>query len=328
MKRFVIAGLAAAASAACVIGLAGTGAAFASPSLVPHLVNSTIVQTGPADQGTLSMAGWYADSFASLFTQVDGTFSLNTQAEGIGVSTVDGVNGATSTDISGAIGIQLCNESNGKAAQLGAVYLGGGEFAVGYLTGTLLDGLSYNPCAGAGVLGGASSSTTFTNLGLVSAGNSIRAEIRQDGSGILFSAMEVGGVATYTSYDHFPWFFPNEAGAGLQTNTATLSAPALNDLTDFTNVYTNDGSIQGGFDNWNAVEVQGSQDGIAPALLTPSALTDVAGPAVCHSVWVKGYWTGKKHHRKWHHGHWKTVCVSPADASSSFSIDAGTPVGP
>jgi hypothetical protein len=320
VRRTVVAGLAGLAGAACVLGLAGT--AMAAPAVVPHLVNSTIVQTGPADGPTLSMAGWYTDSFASLFTQVDGTFSLNAQAEGIGVSTVDGVNGAVSTDIVGAIGIQLCNESNGRAAQLGAVYLGGGQFAVGYLVGTL-DGLSYNPCAGGGVLNGASSSTTFTNMGLVSVGSSIRARISQDGHGVLFSAMVVGGVATYTRYDSFSWFYPNEAAAGVQKGTVELSAPAINDLTDFTGVYTNDGVIQGGFDNWNAVQVDGSQDGMAPALLTPTSLTDVAGPAVCVRHWKHGYW---KHHH--HRGHWVTVCTSPTDASSSFSVEAGTPTGP
>jgi hypothetical protein len=322
-KIFAAVGL----GAAAVLAL-GTGSAFAAPAVTPHSINATVFQTGPAD-GDTAMAGWYTNSFASLFTQVNGTFSLNTEAEGIGVSVVNGidsVNNPTGTDptsINGAIGIQLCNSVSGKADQLGAVYLGAGKFAVGYLHGTLT-GSAIDPCVGGGVLGGASSSTTFTALsGALSLGDSVQAQIRQDGGGALYTAMIVGGVSNYTYFDHTGWIYPNEAGAGLQTDTSTLSAPAVNDLTDFSDVsaVNTDTSQQGGFDNWNAVEVVGSNDGVAPALITPTSLSDNAGPKVCHRV----YHPHRYHH---HHRRYQTVCTIPQDVSNNFSVDAGTPVGP
>jgi len=334
------------------VGALALSAGALMPAAANASVNPNIVQTGPSDAGydatpvspcipplvtssaatggscTDAMAGWYTDNFADLFTQVNGTFTLNAEAEGIGVSEVSGVNGYTGdTDINGAIGLQLCNESNGKADQLGAVYLGGGKFAVGYLTG-LLTGLDNNPCVGGGVLGGAMASTTFKYLGLVPAGTTIEGQIRQDGPGVLFTAENATtGLANYTYYDPSGWVNPNEAGAGLQTDTSTLSAPAVNDLTDFTDVSAVDTSSgkAAGFDNWNAVEVVGSQDGQAPALITPTALIVNTGPSVCHTVRIK--------HRHKYHGHWRRyitrkVCTVGSDLSNNFSVDAGTPVGP
>ncbi len=354
MKRTVIAALASLACAAG-LGLAGAGAAAASPRLnVPDTINPTVVFTGPSDPGgmnpsppgeqcipplatagnpdcTLSMAGWAANSFADLFTQVDGTFSLNAEAEGIGVSQVSGVAGYTgTTHIDGAIGIQLCNESDGDAAQLGAVYVGdvGGtpSFAVGFLTGTLT-GLTINPCWGGGVFQTASANTTFTHIGLVPAGTLIEAQIAEDGGGVLFTAENLTtGLANYSYWDKAaPWFDPNEAAGGVQTDTTGLSAPAVNDLTDFSDVYAVDANgVQAGFGYWNAIQVDGSQDGMAPALLEPTALVSNSGPQACHKDWY-WVWAGKKHHKHPEH-RYHVVCSAPSDVSSSFSVDAGTPV--
>lgn len=344
MKRYVTALLSGGAGLALALSMAGAAGA-AVTAQAPDAVSSTVLYTGPANAGgiatacaspltscTDSMAGWYTNSFADLFTQVDGTLTLNAEAEGVGISKIDGLDDYNgTTEINGAVGIQLCNESNGDAAQMGAVYLGGGQFAVGYLTGEL-EGLTVDPCAGGGVFQDASADTTFTALGAVPAGTQIEAQIKQDGHGVLFTAENLTeDVANYTAFDHYSWFYPNEAGAGLQADTAGLSAPAVNDLSDFSDVTATSGDVTRGLAYWNAVQVDGSQDGIAPALLAPSALTSNPGARACHRIWINGYW-GKwyKHHghekRNWHRGHWKSVCSTKQDVSSSFSVDAGTPV--
>lgn len=347
MKHRVIAALAVAGLVTAGLGMTA-GAAGAATSAFPDGVSATAIYTGPANPGgvggaTLSMAGYYTNNFGDLFTQVNGTFSLNAEAEGVGISCVNGESTtststacgyagavpytATATVVNGAIGIQLCNETTGSAAQLGAVYLGTGEFAVGYVTGTL-EGLVADPCVGGGVLSG---STTFTSLAEVPVGNSIQGRIRQDGHGVLFTAALVGGIANYTYYKSTGWIYPNEAGAGLQADTTGLSAPAVNDLTDFSGVTATDGGTTNGFAAWNAFQVDGSQDGMAPALLSPnSSLTPLTGGSkTC--VWHKGYWV--HHYNKHHHPkHWRTwhkgynVCTVIPGGASSFSIYAGTPV--
>jgi hypothetical protein len=347
VKRTVISALAA-LTCTLVMGLGAT-AAQAATSMVPASVNSTILFTGPANAGgitdpvaecatplascTDSMAGYFTNSFGQTFNRVDGTFTLNPEAEGIGISTVAGlvVGGVTetSTSINGAIGLQICNETTGEAAQLGAVYLGDSTgtplFALGYLTG-YLNSLTVDPCVGGGVLGGASSSTTFTALtdSGIPAGSTIRAQIQEYGGAVLFTAALANGVANYTYFDSAcRWFFPNEAGAGLQVNTTGLSAPASNDLTDFTGVTATSDGVTHGFAFWNAVQVQGSQDGIAPALLSPN---NSISPAVATRTWIPGhrYYYGPKGHRhyRWIGGHW----TSSGLGASSFSVDAGTPV--
>lgn len=341
----VLAVAAAPAGAAVVVhpdGVVNAGAPlFTGPSDAGGIASAqaaTPCQT-PLPTCTDSMAGYYTNAFAQTFTKVDATFTLNAQAEGIGISTIhtvdspDNPSGSLATSIRGAIGAQLCQNTSSEAAQIGAAYVGGGEFALGYTTGDL-DGLTSDPCVGGGVVGlGVVTPDQFSLLGVFPAGSKVQTQIQQvykhgHPSGLLFSAQLVGGVTNYTYFLNGHNFYPNEAGAGLQADTAGLSAPASNDLTDFSGVTATSQGVTAGLAAWNAVEVAGSQDGMSPALLTPSdSLSPVSGTNVCTN-WHAGhrvYW-GPKHHR---HFRWvKGFCSawSHGNAASVFSVSAGTPV--
>ncbi len=358
-----------AAGALALLGLAGTAGASTS-HVSPAIVNSTVLYTGPSDAGGLtapaqpcnapltsctdSMAGWYTSAFAQTFTQVDATFTLDQEAAGIGTSTVSGLFGETNTQINGAIGAQLCaTTENGNVAQIGAANLGpvgpGNtyEFALGYITGNLT-GLTTDPCVGGGVI---ATPNQFNLLGAFPAGSQVQVQIKQETShgrpsGLLFSAQLVNGVTDYSYFaacghedvaDICGYY--NEAGAGLQADTQGLSAPASNDLTDFTGVTATSGGVTDGLAHWNAVQVNGSEDGIAPALLAPTAITPGNGttcvwhPPVWHpGHWKSGYWVGSGKHRHWVHGRWFPGHTTPGyrtcsgGGASSFSIEAGTPV--
>ncbi len=312
---------------------------------------------------TDAMAGWYTSNFAETFTQVDATFSLNAEAAGIGVSCILSAGSPAScwsspvsnpnkvaypkTIINGAIGAQLCeNTAKGAAAQIGAANLGpigfGGEqeFALGYITGDL-NGLTSDPCVGGGVI---ANPNQFNLLGAFAAGSQVQAQIKQEfvlgvPTGLLFSAQLVNGVTDYSYLLPGFLFYPNEAGAGLQADTEGLSAPASNDLTDFTGVTATSGGVTDGLAHWNAVQVNGSEDGIAPALLAPTAITPGNGtvcvwhPPVWHpGHWKPGYFVGTGSHRHWIHGRWFPGHLTPGyktcsgGGASSFSVDAGTPV--
>ncbi len=329
-----------AAGALALLGLAGTAGASTS-HVSPAIVNSTVLFTGPANSGslntntspwnipcgvsttpacTLAMAGWYTQAFSDLFNQVDATFTLNPELEGIGITPVP----PTAPPL-GAVGAQLCNSTTGEAAQIGAVYTGAGKFALGYSTGTL-DGLVGDPCVGGGALEG----TTFVPaLQNIPVGDSVQVQISQDSHGVTFTGAVVGGTSNFDTYVSTGHEYYNEAGAGLQADTTGLSAPAVNDLTDFSGVTATDvnNGITGGLATWNAVQVEGSQDGIAPPLLTPTLISPQSG-TTC--VWVRGYWHKGHwtyHPKRWHRGYWvKGHDSCSGGGASSFSIEAGTPV--
>jgi len=287
---------------AAMLTFGATGAALASPSVKPDNVVGSLYTTN----GT---AGWYTNSFANTFRQVNGTFTLNTE----------------NVANYGGVGIQLCTSTNGHAAQLGAVPLGPGSgyWAVGYWRGFLFGNPTgdNDPCNGGffGFRGGG-----FTQLGIVPAGTTVQAEIRQTRGGLLFTAAD-SQLTSFTYFlPSFPGFF-NEAAAGTSWNLNILSAPATNDLVDFTNVSAeNSAGVNHGFAFWNAVAVSSSKDGIAPPLLTVSLLD----PSTAVRTWIPGhrYYYGPKNDRRyrWIGGHWQSSGLGP----SSFSILGGTPVGP
>lgn len=131
-------------------------------------------------------------------------------------------------------------------------------------------------------------------------------------------------LANFTYFLHsFPGYF-NEAAAGTAYNTTKLSAPAINDLVDFSGVTATDSNgITEGLANWNAVQVSSGFPGYPP-LLTTTAITPATG-AVC--TFHKGHWkwVGPRHHGRhiWVRGHF----ICKGGGPSSFSIVAGSPVG-
>jgi hypothetical protein len=287
---------------AAMLMFGATGAAVASPAAKPDNVVGSLYTTN----GT---AGWYTNSFANTFKQVDGTFTLNPE----------------NVANYGGVGIQLCTSTNGHAAQVGAVPLGPGSglWAVGYWRGFLFGNPTgdNDPCNGG--FFGFTGSGGFTQLGIVKAGTTVQAEIKQTRGGLLFSVAD-GPLVSFTYFlPSFPGFF-NEAAAGTSFNLNILSAPATNDLVDFTNVSAmNSAGVEHGFAYWNAVSVSSSKDGIPPPLLTVSLLN----PSTAVRTWHPGhrYYYGKPGHRRyrWIKGYWTGSGLGP----SSFSLLGGTPVG-
>lgn len=344
MKRIVISALAA---VALFSGLAVTAAGASVTTARPANVVGSVF-TGPSNPGgvtpvspqqpcnvplsgvtcTLPMAGWYTNAFAQTFTQVDATFTLNPQSEGIGVTAFSaGPNPGPAGPVNGAIGAQLCSASSGQVAQIGVAYAGlvNGvpTFYAGYTTNTL-HGLANDPCVGGGVVN--PSIGQFNVLGAIPVNSTVQVEIRQvfeDGhpAGLLFTAADSATV-NYTYFLPGWGYYPNQAGAGLQANTTGLAAPAVNDLTDFSGVTATSQGQTHGLAYWNAVQVESSQDGLAPALLAPSMIT----PSQSSCTWHPGhrYYYGSKGHRhyRWIRGYW----TCQGGSASSFSVWAGTPV--
>jgi len=271
----------------------GTGAA-AQASIHPH----------PADVvGALSdtngTAGWYTNQFGQQFTQVDGTFTLNLE----NIANVGGV------------GIQLCNATTGYSAQVGAIPDGSGwaiVFSKGYLHGDPTgDGDS---CNGGGFLDEHITGFGVTQLGTVGPTATVQAQIKEVNHGLLFTVAD-GPIVNFSYFLHsYPGHF-NEAAAGTSEDLTTVSAPAINDLTDFSNVSAHLNGETHGFATWNAVSVSSSFDGIAPWLLTPTQIS----PAAVVRTWHPGH----RVHHHWVRGHYTYSGIGP----SSFSILAGTPIG-
>ncbi len=275
----------------------GATAANAATASIPR--PDAVVGSLSNTNGT---AGYYTNQFGDQFTQVNATFSLN----------------KPSLFANGAIGIQLCNATTGYAAQLGAIATPAGGWTVGYFKGYLnpLTGIAGDPCDGNTFLfptGGG-----FTALGTVGAGTSVQAQIKEVNHGLVFTVAD-GPTANFNYFlPSYPGYF-NEAAAGISENLSFISAPATNDLSDFTGVTATDSSgVTGGLATWNAVMVSSGFPGYAP-LVTPSPITPTSGP-VC--TWVPGHWVRHHHHKYWHHGHESCTGGGP----SSFSIYAGSPI--
>jgi hypothetical protein len=293
--------LPAAIAALATFGASAAGQAATSSPHPANVVGSLFTTNGTA--------GYYTTAFGQTFTRVNGTFSLNLQ------NVAD----------SGGVGIQLCTSSSGHAAQLGAVPVSQGKWAVVFWRGFLVGNPTGNndPCNGSQLhfgIGGFG----VTQLGLVGVGTTVTAQIKQRKGGLLFSVQDTPSVNFNYFLPSFPGHF-NEAGAGVSGNMTTLSAPAVNDLTDFSGVTaTSAHGVTHGFVAWNTVKVSSSKFGTPPALMTPTGIS----PAVFTRTWHPGhrYYSGRKGHRhyRWIKGHWTSTGGGP----SSFSVLAGTPVGP
>lgn len=316
--------LAALAAPAMIAGFAGI--AQASPAVHPNNVVGSLYDT----EGT---AGWYTQLFTQTYQKVTGTYSLANTGR------------TSSGDIvtNGGVGVQLCNSVGGGNVEVGAeVTQPATEFtpavwSVGYGYGSLSgdptgDG---DPCTGNSF----EVDGNFTALEAIPAGQDMQVQLqvaREYGShgpeGVWFRAEDATSpIANFNEFVPFSTLSDDgadgpytEASAGMSENTNMLSAPAVNDLADFSNLTATDGSgATHGFAAWNAVSVSSSADGQAPALITPTLID----PSVYARTWHPGhrYYYGPKGHRhyRWIGGYWTSTGGGP----SSFSIMGGSIVG-
>jgi hypothetical protein len=288
---------------AAALTLGAGAAAQAAPAAHPAAIVGSLFTTN----GT---AGYYTTSFANTYKQVNGTFTLNLE------NVAD----------NGGVGIQLCDSTTGHVAQLGVVPNGSGGWEAvldrGYLFNINPTG-DGDPCNGSPLFFGLG--FPLIQLGAVGVGSTVQAQIKEIRHGLEFSIADGPAV-------NFNYFIPswkgnfNEAAAGVTGDQTTLSAPATNDLVDFSGVTaTNQANVTHGYAYWNAVSVSSSADGIPPALISPSVLN----PATAVRTWHPGHrvYFGPKGHRtgyRWIPGYWTSSGLGP----SSFSVLAGTPVGP
>lgn len=169
-KKILFSG-AAAAGAAALLALGGVAhASVGPPSFTPA--------------GANSVAGYYAHAlddtinFTDLTSYVgsDGSHTL----EQLPVSVISSSSGGSS--IGGAAGIALCNQSTGKAAQLGVVNDGDGTVSVVYATGTFGAAVSNGDKCQNGIVNPAGLKTGYAHFGVLAAAipdnntNSLRIE--------------------------------------------------------------------------------------------------------------------------------------------------------
>ena len=261
-------------------------------------------------------AGYYTQEFGRTYTQVNGSFKLN----------------LPSTDQlfaleNGAIGIQLCNNTSGYIAAVGVIDTNAavpGSWSVVAISGYLAPGTDPtgdgDPCAGVSfwsLLFGHPTGFNTTVLGYLPAGTTVQAQIKEYHHVLVYTVAD----SNLANFNYAQWKFGgffNEAGAGTSGDLDILSAPATNDLVDFSGVTaTVSTGAKHGFAAWNTVGVASGFPGYAP-LITPTAISPSS--YAC----VPGHWLhyGKKHH----HTKWVPRKCTGGGASS-FSIETGSPVG-
>ena len=305
---------------AAVLTFGATAAAQAAPA-APH--PNAVVGVLEDLNGT---AGYYTQSFGTLFERVDGTVKLNLPS--------------IPFEDNGALGIQLCNATTGHVAQVGLQADGLGNWIVVADIGTFsTNTLSSNPsdvCDGNFFFN--KSIHVFVgsiyHLGIINkaeaAGAVVRMRITEVDHHVVFTVADsLANNYNYSVYTFEKRHYYNEAGAGMEGDISLISAPAINDIADFSGVTaTAEGpDVTDGFGAWNAVEVVSGFPGYAP-LIAPSALTPPTGTVrVTHPGHWKKWTTGKGKH-KHHHKRWipaYTTCGG--GGPSSFSIIAGSPIG-
>lgn len=115
------------AAAAAALALIGGGAAYGTLAAGASPVTSVVKYDM---KGTNSVSGWFANAQTVEFTHIHGYIGSD------GQGTIGQFSPAT---IPGTIanggGLGLCDQFNGRAAQLGDVYIGGGLMDVVYATG-------------------------------------------------------------------------------------------------------------------------------------------------------------------------------------------------
>ncbi len=244
-------------SAATAAAAVGSGLALAA-TMAGASVSPTTVYT------TNGESGYYAFGAGNAFTRVHAQIYIRKYAANLGTGD--------------AMGIQLCNNNNGDAVQIGLVPNGDGTFAVKYQAGVLPPPTSgADPCVGDGLLS-PSSASTIAALSSLPVGQNIAMNIKLLGYGEAVVAAQ--DLTTDTNYwsqvISVPTNWFQEAGIGLQDGfNPQLAGPATNELAAMRNSYVvdNDGNTGnlGNNSNWTAVQVDSSGTGSPPALITPDS---------------------------------------------------------
>jgi hypothetical protein len=224
-----LSGRLAAAIAVPVLAL-GTGLALSG------VANAGVgpVQYTPTGGGAHSISGYYAHAendtvnFTHLATREGGDGQHSIEQLPVSVTS-----GNTILQVNGAVGIGLCNQVTGNAAQLGLVYIGGGQVDVVYSTGTLTSGFNGDKCQGGLVNpgGGKYLAGPFPD------NNSVDLDILYDAANphptfhghafakgtIIFAATNLGAPGvSYTAGVLSPGRTFNEADAGAVADTQTV----------------------------------------------------------------------------------------------------------
>jgi hypothetical protein len=301
MRKFAyaLAGLIAAAG----MTLAGAGAASASTALVhgpngqtaavshvSHVARPMTVVTGPGS--TDGTSGYFSTELGQVYTTIEGTFNILPAADNIGVT-------SSLADPQGAIGTGICNNGNGRAAEIGIIY--NGKNAAGTPTWSVVGAIGTlkangaDRCVGNGVLNdGFVLHPLLANLTESPAGVTVL--IQEHANGVTFSARNNVTTQSFSQYvatrtcrevkvgrrHHKHWVeectgyhpFYNEALAGVQQNLTNLGGPASSDLVDFSGVTTNLGYL-GASDAAESVTSSGT--GNAPWLVGPALTAGIPG---------------------------------------------------
>ena len=309
MRKSILAAPLVAAAAALTLGV---GAA-AQASVVGSVSDSN---------GT---AGYYTNSFGEQFSGANATFKLNEPALAY-------LNASVGADGDGGIGAQLCNATTGYTAQVGVIPSksdpGTWDVVVarGYYSGDPTG--TGSPCDGNVLF---ATSLQHTTLGHLPAGSTVKVQIKETSQGHwnhgLLYTVAASNEANFNYFQHsYPGHF-NEVGDGVSGDLNLLTAPAVNDLVDFSGVTSTvtDGGTHG-LAYGDAVSVSSGVPGYA-ALIVPGSLTPAAH--VCKTVyghwkkWTTGSGKNKVHHKRWVKR--KTTCTGAG--ASSFSIKTGSPIG-
>jgi hypothetical protein len=311
MRKSILAAPVVAAAAALTLGM---GAA-AQASVVGSVSDS------------LGTAGYYTQSFAVQYNQANATFKLNEPA-------LQWLDASVGADGDGGIGAQLCNATTGYTAQVGVVpsYTDPGTWDVVVAQGIYKGSPTGSPCDGNVLFAGY---LQHTVLGHIPAGGTVQVQVKEASQGnyhhgLLFTVAD-SNEANFNYFQHsFPGYF-NEVGDGVTGDFNILSAPATNDLVDFSGVTgTTTAGATRGLAYWNAVKVSSGVPGyaalIAPGAISPSAYTCVAGHFKRWTTYTHYWKNGKRHTVAHHHKEWiKKKCTG--NGASSFNILTGSPLG-
>ncbi len=205
-------------------------------------------------------AGYYAGENApGHFTQVRTQFYLRAAAKSLTTGAGEGV--------------QLCNDTSGRAVQLG-VRWNGSAFQVLFGSGTLAatPGTNTTACnSGGALLGGALS----PNL-LVPQGHTVKLILKEISPGVYEAFAKDITTSLSASKGFTGLTFPDEASAGVVQDISLRAAPANIKLVHFASLSARDDngvtSTLGGTGEWTAVQAYSnhSGDNSNPAIITPA----------------------------------------------------------
>lgn len=287
IKALAVSGAAAAALAVA----AGTASAAVNPNF------------SYTTKGAAAVAGYFAHGTNPnlRFSHITAYAGNDGQANQEQLAVTDVTSGNVAGDlltISNAVGVGLCNQSGGAAAQLGETYIGNGLVDVVYATGHITGSANGDHCQG-GIIG----TQAKILMANVPVNNTVSLDILYDGShaytfrghrhaagDVTFSATDLHaapGVAVQAS-THSPGIIFNEGDAGTIADAQTVTplpgtlpyadvfrSPNL--LATFAHVSLN-GNVVGGSEvmgsiqntsAWNAFGVAATKNGGAPTAGNP-----------------------------------------------------------